>query len=182
MKNLNCKNYDSFYWFVILVSVIFSGFLFPKSIKAQEETDLSKSLPRYLGFYTRNTYGKNPQELEEFKSFVIEEFSNQDIDNPEIDKNGKTFIDGELETTNGTIYKFEKAFLKARKSGEYEYFEFKTVMVEDVSYDFTGKFLEREVQEVKGGSYTKVRGVLSKYKNGEKLACAEISFAEYATH
>ncbi len=127
-----------------------------------------------------NVFGGKWQGFEEFKSFYITEFSNQNIDNPEVNKAGKTFIDGEVETTDGAIFKFKKAFLKIRKSGEYEYFEFETREVKGVSYKFTGKFLEREIQEVKVGSYTKVRGILSKYKNRKNIFSAEIPFTEFA--
>ena len=120
------------------------------------------------------------KELKEFKNFEIRELPDQDIDNPQADKNGRTIVDGALRTSKDDIYNFKKVFLRKRTNGEYQYFEFETMEVKGISYKFKGKFLEHIVQDVKKGDYTYIRGNLSKYKNGKKIAGAFVALTKFA--
>lgn len=167
-------------WLIKIMFVVLTGIILTTNIISQTENDLPEELGTALGIYKINSSGEKAKKVADFLHFNLKKFPGQDTDNPEIDNAGKVFVDGEVKTTNGTIFKFKKAFLKRRASGEYENIEFETVESNGLSYTFKGKFLEKEVQEEEGGNYTKIRGILTKYKNGKKLDSYELPFFEYA--
>ena len=49
-----------------------------------------------------------------------------------------------------------------------------------VSYDFHERFLDKRVQETKGGNYTAIRGVLRKYDHGRFIVSSEVGFFIFA--
>lgn len=164
--------------FLILISGAMSGKVF-----AQDRIDLPESLGRSVGIYQINLKNK-PSGFENFEYFFLEEFPNQDTNNPERDSDSKVFIRGKVRTNDGKVLKFKKASIKIIKINDEDYYqdiEFETVKVGGISYQFKGKFSDVLIQE-KGGvtDFTDIRGTLTKYKNGEKIAEIFLPFFQNA--
>lgn len=170
---------------IIIVAVMCFLFISLPKTQAQEpkETDLTDNLVHYLGLYVFNLPNcSKPVMFEKIRWISIKEFPNQDIDNPKTDAQGYTKITGYIETIDDERFKFRKATLKKNKAGNYEEFEFETKKINGIYYTFSGKFLDDEVQEKEGGSYTKMRGRLYKYRKGKLFAITDelVPFSEYA--
>lgn len=167
--------------FVSLLVLLFIG-VFSGNILAQSEPDYPESLGRCLGVYQINSKFI-PEEFSDFEYFYFDNFPDQDTDKPKRDAENRVFIQGKIKLTDNTVLKIKKAFVRSITiDGDEDYYKdiyFETKMVNGLSYKFKGEFLEKRVQEEKG-SYTKAKGVLTKYKNGEKIAEAKLKFYEYA--
>ena len=75
--------------------------------------------------------------------------------------------------------KLIKTVNRTRRDGD-EWVKFQTAEVGGISYSFDGKFLKKSVQERIGRNYTTLRGILTKYKNGQKLSSARLGFYVFA--
>jgi hypothetical protein len=148
------------------------------NMPAQQQPDLTDNLVRYLGFYVFNYAKCKPPMFEKFRWISIEQFPGQDIDAPKADKNGYTVIGGYLETIDDERLTFKRATLRKNSEGKYEEFEFETEKIGGVHYAFRGNFLKRSVND--GGTFTNMRGNLTKYKQGEIVG--HIVMAPFSKH
>lgn len=129
----------------------------------------------YLNMYRLSTLP--PKDFADFDFLILKPLPDQEHGEIKLDRQGNALIAGRLETTDKTIYKFKRALLIFGKD-RYERIEFTTAKVKNVSYKFEGSFLERSEEE--GGHYTKLRGVLSKYRGGRIIARTKLGFYKWA--
>jgi hypothetical protein len=126
----------------------------------------------YLSPYRLN--GRPPQALEEFDSFYLERIAGQ---KQEIIANraGDVPIGGALHTKEGD-YKFKSAML-IRGESYYERLKFITATKNRVSYEFEGRYLENA--EKVNGQYISLRGTLTKFRSGRKVATGKLSLYQW---
>src|SRR4051794_10783627 len=114
-----------------------------------------------------------PKEFTDFDNFELKRLPSQEHTEIKLDRQGNAPIGGSLETTDKIIYRFKSALLIFGKDN-YEQLEFTTVKVKGISYRFEGRILENEEEE--RGQFTKIRGVLTKYKDGKIIGTAKLGF------
>ena len=156
--------------------------IFTQNVFTQTDIDLPESLGRSLGIY--KIHPAATEGFEGFRHFYLEKFPDQDTNEPQREADGKVYVQGEVETDTGEIFRFRTAFVKIVSIQGEEYYrdvEFETVEAGGISYKFAGAFLEDWVQEANGG-YTELRGRLTKYKEGSELFSAELPLTKYSTH
>ena len=167
----------SFVWVILLIMIS----MISSSSQSAQQPDLTDNLVRYLGLYVFNYPRGKPPMFEKFRWIRISQFPDQDEDDPKTDSAGYTAIDGYVETIDDERFTFKKGLLKKNREGNYENFEFETEKVNGVSYTFTGDFLKKSINE--GGEYTRLRGSLLKYKNGQLVAnVVTAPFSKYTAH
>ncbi|MDT5123779.1 MAG: hypothetical protein QOC96_3261 [Acidobacteriota bacterium] len=153
--------------------------IIPTGIICQHKSKVTDSQFHEPGVYLK-TYRLSlppPKDFADFDHFELERLPSQEHGEIKLDQRGNAPIGGRLETTDKIIYKFKRALLIFGKD-DYEQLEFTTAKVKDVYYKFEGRILEKEEEE--GGQYTKLRGVLTKYKDGKIIASAKLAFYQWA--
>ena len=132
----------------------------------------------YLNYYEIN--GRKPKGFEDFRNFQLFEPRGQDSENLKRDSNGNLIVTGRVSRSGRSPLLFDTALLIMGKNNVIQGLSFSTKKRKGVQYIFNGKFLEQPVQEVRGGSYTELRGVLTKYERGRKVAEFELPFRVFA--
>jgi hypothetical protein len=167
--------------FMFTVALFFINILCSK-VLSQYDPDLPESLGRCLGVYKINSK-IIPKEFSDFEYFYFDKLPNQDTDNPRRDSENRVFIRGKVKLKNNQILMLKWAFVRSISingdDDNYKDIEFETEKVGGLSYRFKGEFLEEKIQEEKG-SYTKAKGVLTKYRQDNKIAESKLKFFEYA--
>lgn len=150
--------------------------------EAQDDPDFPESLGRCLGIYqteARDLYN----ELMNFERFELRGTPGQNTDHPKRDRKNRVFITGKIVMRDGAIFEFAKAFVTIVIIEDEEYYkgvQFTTAEVGHISYKFVGEFAEKIDQERSDGPFIKLRGKLTKFKNGRQVFSADIPFYEYA--
>jgi hypothetical protein len=125
--------------------------------------------------------GNLPTGFENFSTFIVEYLPNQEQNERLLmpDKHGFIPTTGRLITKNGVSYKFKNSKLIERmRSIE---LNFDTEAVEGISYSFMGKYFynAREVRaKDKIIGYVELEGLLTKLKDGRKVAQAKIGLEQ----
>jgi hypothetical protein len=166
---------------LLIIAVIVWASLCATSARAMTPLKLQYEIREpggYLSVYMIN--GDNPSEFKEFELFELEAPAGQDPDNLQSDNNGNVPLAGSLMRKDKSEIPFASAWLIKGKSGAYEYLKFTTQTKDGIRYRFDGRFLEKIVQERKGGSYTHLRGILAKYKNGRQVASKRLNFTIFS--
>lgn len=153
----------------------FSVFGYPQN---GDESDLTGAFGRHLGEYSINQPRK-PKGLSDFKNFVLEEPAGQNIDHTKTDSKRRTFVNGTVSLVNGTTLTLKSAWLKMNRDGKYEWLQFVTETVNGEYFRFDGYFLRKRVDDVPNID-TYLRGTLQRFRNGKRLAKANLPFTIYA--
>ena len=166
--------------FSVLVGFALSSASFSQVTSHQEETALPESIRGCLGIYEINLNNK-PREFKNFQSFQLEEFSGQDPDDLRPNSKGIVSISGKVKLVDNTKVRFATASVTEIKNGEQRYYkevQFRTSVTKGVSYKFEGAFLENTILEERG--YTVIKGRITKYEKGRKIASMELPFTKNA--
>lgn len=147
---------------------------------AKASPQLSSSPEYYYARYRIN--GPRPTGFAEV-AYLVVGVKNSPKDT-RYDEKGDALIKGELLTDDGTSYRFaaakliRSATLRRDGCGLFTQLSLTTESKEGTSYSFDGQFLE-EPEEVKRGnfiSFISLVGVLSKIRDGQKVAEAKVDF------
>lgn len=168
---------------ICMLNFLVVALLFWANVKAYSQTgiDLPEGLGGCLGIY--KTEAKNlHKDLKDFDYFQLKKIAGDDTDSPVRDSDNKISVAGKLKTSKNQSYEFRKASVRVVKIGDEEYYkgiDFITIEIRGISYKFVGEFVEIVTQEKEGDPYIKIKGILTKYKNGKKVFSAEIPFYEF---
>ena len=158
----------------LLLSLTIQPAVINSSATAAALTQMSYEPGVYLSPY--RTKKAPPPELGEFASFTLKELPEQEGKELVIDSAGNVPISGRLYTTDGLVYNFTTAKLIKGKKG-YEQLTFTTEKLGGVRYTFKGEYLEDSEEEQ--GQYITLKGVLTKYRDGQKVASSSLGFYQW---
>jgi hypothetical protein len=109
-------------------------------------------------------------------SGVLRARPNADQPNVTLHRVGDINADGQIKWIDAIEQPFASAKL-GRRAGDFLYtVTFETQTVANVSYSFQGRFVEQRQFD---GMYTSLTGVLTRLKNGHKLAEAKVNLIEW---
>lgn len=134
----------------------------------------------YLAPYRVN--GKRPECLEEVDYFMLSDKSSREA--VTYDQEGNALVSGGwLHASGSKNYKFTTAKLIRSdriirgERGFFEQLTFATERIDGVSYSFEGQFLSQP-EQLDTGYFIDLKGVLTKFKDGQKVTEAKLGFTK----
>ncbi len=177
MENKKMKSIRALF---VSLLITFASFSFVDAQTVNVETDLPDEFGPSLGAYKIKSFVQKPREFQNFDRLFFDHLRNEDMDNPKTDNKNRVRVKGGFILTDGTDFKFKDGYPTKTNGGYYQKLEFRSVELNGISYAFGGNFLEEKLYEY--GSYTLIKGVLTKYTNGIKIASREFPFHKYTEH
>jgi len=168
-----------------MLSAIFLMLLALSLAQAQfRSEEANPKVANWSGRYFSTFYliEDTPRGFKEFDSISVEYLPNQENDERLLipDRHGNIPTLGRLTTKNQTSYKFKKS--KLIEGGRLIKLSFVTEIVDGISYSFKGEYLRYDKEIRKGDSiigYVHLKGNLTKYKDGRRVAQAKLDLTPH---
>lgn len=89
-------------------------------------------------------------------------------------------ISGEIRLRSGRIFPFLEAYFRLTEDDRFQGICFETETIDKERFTFSGEFLKERVYNEKIGGFTRMKGVLRRYRGTEVFTLPKLPFYQYA--